>query len=61
MERLRGRRSQEIHEIDAFATINAKLDTLMKRIDKLSAHNAQLTPVLVYDFVVKGMNQWIVK
>lgn len=48
-ERMGSKRLQSTHEIHAFSVINARLDTLVKPIDKLSVHSVQLTLVAAYE------------
>lgn len=47
MERLECRRPQVVYEIDPFSFMNAKLDTLARKLNKMGVQNVPPSPIVV--------------
>lgn len=47
MERLGGRRPQDIHEINAPSSMNAKLDTFIRRLNKMGRQSGSSSSAIM--------------
>lgn len=54
VERSGGKRPQGIHEIDAFSFVNAKLDTLAMRLDKMNMQSDSSSLAVICEICSDG-------